>query len=160
MPPSDPLAIASHVPTNDGDGLVIIESQLEKTRHNHLGQIIAHTAGIKAKKVIWIADSFRPEHASALQLLNDNASEDPAFFAVEVDVCRSGHLPPASSPPGILTHRSRMKRAGRNISTGLQKGLSRWIASCGRSLNHSPHKNTAQTEDQIFNSTKICFNLS
>ena len=51
---------------NDGDGPVIIENQLEKTNHSHLGQIIAYASGIGAKKVIWIAESFRPEHSSAL----------------------------------------------------------------------------------------------
>ena len=56
----------------DGDEQVIIENQLEKTNHSHLGQIIAYAAGVGAKKVIWVAESFRPEHASALQFLNDN----------------------------------------------------------------------------------------
>jgi len=50
----------------DGDEQVIIENQLEKTNHAHLGQIIAYAAGVGAKKVIWIAESVRPEHAAAL----------------------------------------------------------------------------------------------
>jgi hypothetical protein len=75
---------------NDGDGPVIIENQLEKTNHNHLGQLIAYAAGIGAKKVIWIAESFRPEHSSALQFLNDNTTEDLSFFAVEVELWRIG----------------------------------------------------------------------
>jgi len=59
-----------------GDDQVIIENQLEETDHKHLGQILAYAAGVGAKKVIWVADSFRPEHASALEFLNDNTTDD------------------------------------------------------------------------------------
>ena len=70
----------------DGDEQVIIENQLEKTNHAHLGQIIAYAAGVNAKKVIWIAESFRTEHAAALQFLNDNTTDNLNFFAVEVEL--------------------------------------------------------------------------
>lgn len=77
----------------DGDEQVIIENQLEKTNHSHLGQLIAYAAGVGAKKVIWVAESFRPEHASALQFLNDNTTGDLNFFAVEVELWRIGDSP-------------------------------------------------------------------
>lgn len=77
----------------DGDEQVIIENQLEKTNHSHLGQLIAYAAGVGARKVIWIAEKFRPEHAAALQFLNDNTTEDLAFFAVEVELWRIGDSP-------------------------------------------------------------------
>lgn len=77
----------------DGDEQVIIENQLDKTNHSHLGQIIAYAAGIGAKKVIWVAESFRPEHAAAFQFLNDNTTDDLNFFAVEVELWRIGDSP-------------------------------------------------------------------
>jgi hypothetical protein len=77
----------------DGDEQVIIENQLEKTNHSHLGQLIAYAAGVGAKKVIWVAESFRPEHAAALQFLNDNTTDDLNFFAVEVELWRIGDSP-------------------------------------------------------------------
>lgn len=77
----------------DGEEQVIIENQLEKTNHSHLGQIIAYAAGVGAKKVIWVAESFRPEHAAALQFLNDNTTDDLNFFAVEVELWRIGDSP-------------------------------------------------------------------
>jgi hypothetical protein len=77
----------------DGDDQVIIENQLEKTNHSHLGQLIAYAAGVGAKKVIWVAESFRHEHASALQFLNDNTTDDLNFFAVEVELWRIGDSP-------------------------------------------------------------------
>lgn len=77
----------------DGDEQVIIENQLEKTDHKHLGQIITYAAGVGAKKVIWVAESFCPEHAAALQFLNDNTTDDLNFFAVEVELWKIGDSP-------------------------------------------------------------------
>lgn len=77
----------------DGEEQVIIENQIEKTNHSHLGQLIAYAAGVGAKKVIWVAESFRPEHAAALQFLNDNTTEDLSFFAVEVELWQIGDSP-------------------------------------------------------------------
>lgn len=75
---------------NDGTDKVIIENQLEETDHRHLGQIIAYAAGVGAKKIIWVAESFRPEHSSALQFLNENTTEEIAFFGVKVELWRIG----------------------------------------------------------------------
>jgi hypothetical protein len=77
----------------NGDDQVIIENQLEKTNHTHLGQILAYAAGVGARKVIWIAESFRPEHAAALQFLNENTTDELSFFAVEVELWRIGDSP-------------------------------------------------------------------
>lgn len=77
----------------DGDEQVIIENQLEETDHRHLGQIIAYAAGVGAKKVIWVAESFRTEHAAALQFLNDNTTESLSFFGVQVELWRIGDSP-------------------------------------------------------------------
>jgi len=77
----------------DGDEQVIIENQIEKTNHSHLGQIIAYAAGVGAKKVIWVAESFRPEHAAALEFLNENTTDNLSFFAVEVELWRIGDSP-------------------------------------------------------------------
>ena len=77
----------------DGDEQVIIENQLEETTHRHLGQIIAYAAGVDAKKVIWVAQSFRPEHAAALQFLNENTTDALSFFGVQVELWRIGNSP-------------------------------------------------------------------
>lgn len=76
-----------------GDDQVIIENQLEKTNHSHLGQILTYAAGTGAKKVIWVAESFRPEHVAALEFLNQNTTEELSFFAVEVELWRIGDSP-------------------------------------------------------------------
>jgi len=77
----------------EGEDQVIIENQLEETDHRHLGQILAYAAGVGAKKIIWVADSFRPEHASALEYLNANTTDELAFFGVKVELWKIGNSP-------------------------------------------------------------------
>lgn len=69
---------------------VLIENQIEKTDHSHLGQIITYAAGIGASAVVWIAAHFRDEHRAALDWLNEHTDEDLAFFGLEVEVWRIG----------------------------------------------------------------------
>lgn len=78
-----------------GGEQVIIENQLAESDHKHLGQLLAYAAGAGARKVIWICESFRPEHAAALGFLNENSLEDLAFFGVEVELWRIGDSLPA-----------------------------------------------------------------
>jgi Domain of unknown function (DUF4268) len=75
---------------NDGVDQIIVENQLEETDHKHLGQLISYAAGVEAKKVIWIAESFRPEHMAALHFLNENTTEDLTFFGVQIELWRIG----------------------------------------------------------------------
>ena len=77
----------------DGDQQVVIENQLDETDHKHLGQILAYAAGIGAHKVIWVAESFRPEHTSALQFLNDHTTDELSFFGVQIELWRIGDSP-------------------------------------------------------------------
>ena len=77
----------------NGDEQVIIENQLEETDHKHLGQILTYAAGVGAKKVIWVAQHFRPEHAAALEFLNENTTDALSFFGVQVELWRIGNSP-------------------------------------------------------------------
>lgn len=76
-----------------GEEKVIVENQLDETDHKHLGQILSYAAGVGAKKVIWVAESFRPEHAAALQFLNDNTTEELDFFGVVIELWKIGDSP-------------------------------------------------------------------
>lgn len=82
--------------TDDG-GKVIIENQLEKTNHIHLGQILTYAAGVGARKVIWLAEVFRTEHVAALEFLNQHTTDELDFFAVEIELWRIGDSPMAPS---------------------------------------------------------------
>ena len=82
---------------SDTGGKVIIENQLEKTNHTHLGQILTYAAGVGARKVIWVAESFRTEHVAALEFLNQHTTDELDFFAVEIELWRIGDSPMAPS---------------------------------------------------------------
>ena len=80
---------------SDNGGKVIIENQLEKTNHTHLGQILTYAAGVGARTVIWLAESFRTEHVAALEFLNQHTTDELDFFAVEIELWRIGDSPMA-----------------------------------------------------------------
>lgn len=82
---------------SDNGGKVIIENQLDKTNHTHLGQILTYAAGVGARKVIWVAESFRTEHVAALEFLNQHTTDELDFFAVEIELWRIGDSPMAPS---------------------------------------------------------------
>ncbi len=59
---------------------VIIENQLEKSDHNHLGKLITYLTAIGAKTAIWIVADPRPEHVSAISWLNESSSAQFLFI--------------------------------------------------------------------------------
>lgn len=65
---------------------VVIENQLEKTDHDHLGKILTYAAGLDALTVVWIAKQFTEEHRAALEWLNNHTSADIGFFGLEIEV--------------------------------------------------------------------------
>ncbi len=67
---------------------VLIENQLAKTDHIHLGQLMTYAAGLGAVTIIWIAEKFTDEHRAALDWLNDITGDKFNFFAIEVELWR------------------------------------------------------------------------
>jgi len=72
------------------DTWVLIENQLEKTDHIHLGQLMTYASGLKAVKIVWIAKRFTEEHRAALDWLNEITDERFNFFGIEVELWRIG----------------------------------------------------------------------
>ena len=114
----------------DDDGRVIIENQLEKSDHAHLGQIITYAAGVGAKKIIWVAESFRPEHAAALQFLNDNTTDDLNFFGVEVKLWRIDNSPLALKFEVVLKPNewTKSERAQASVAASKSQIMQFWMA--------------------------------
>lgn len=74
---------------NTGD-YVVIENQLEKTNHDHLGKSITYASVLNAKKIVWVATTFTEEHKKALDWLNDNTIEDISFWGIQVELWQVG----------------------------------------------------------------------
>ena len=72
---------------------VLVENQLERTDHTHLGQLLTYAAGLKAVTIIWIADRFTEEHRAALDWLNEITDERFNFFGLEIELWRIGDSP-------------------------------------------------------------------
>ncbi len=72
---------------------VIIESQLEKSNHDHLGKIITYLTAVDAKAAIWIVSDPRPEHVRAITWLNESVTAD--FYMVKLEGIKIGDSEPA-----------------------------------------------------------------
>lgn len=87
---------------------VIIENQLEKTNHDHLGKSLTYGAILDAAVVVWIAKEFTDEHRKTLDWLNDHTDENLRFFGVCIELWKVGDSLPAprfnvvSRPSGLL----------------------------------------------------------
>ncbi len=77
------------------DDWVLIENQLERTDHTHLGQLLTYAAGLEAVTVVWIAERFTDEHRAALDWLNEITAEGVSFFGLEIELWRIGDSPMA-----------------------------------------------------------------
>ncbi|MDG2531019.1 DUF4268 domain-containing protein [Caulobacter endophyticus] len=81
------------VAEDQGGGKVIIENQLEKSNHDHLGKLLTYLVAMEARAAVWIVSEPRPEHVSAVAWLNESSSAD--FYLLKVEAVRIGDSPPA-----------------------------------------------------------------
>ena len=73
----------------DANGnMVVIENQLEKSDHNHLGKVLTYLSSLDAKTAIWIVAEPRPEHVSAVSWLNESGLA--AFYLYKIEVVQIG----------------------------------------------------------------------
>lgn len=72
----------------EDDHWVLIENQLERTDHGHLGQLLTYASGLDAVTIVWIAATFTEEHRAALDWLNRITADKFHFFGVEVELWR------------------------------------------------------------------------
>ena len=75
---------------------IIIENQLEKTDHSHLGQLLTYASSFDASIIVWVAANIRDEHKQAIQWFNRNMTENISFFLVQIEVWKIGN---SSSAP-------------------------------------------------------------
>jgi hypothetical protein len=138
---------------------VVIENQLSRTDHDHLGKLLTYASGIDAGTLVWVATDFRDEHKQTLEWLNNVSVEGIYFFGIQLEVIRVDESlpapnfnivvgPPAVKPPvlGQVTPRrqryhdffagllEQLKAAKPDITNASKVGYESWFAfSAGRS---------------------------
>jgi hypothetical protein len=87
------IVCRDHSSDHADEQLVLIENQLERTDHSHLGQLLTYAAGLQTVTLVWIADRFTEPHRAALDWLNEITDERFRFFGLEVELWRIGDSP-------------------------------------------------------------------
>ncbi len=74
---------------------IIIENQLEKTDHSHLGQLLTYASSFDACIIVWVVAEVRDEHKRAIEWFNENMQSEISFFLVKTEVWQIGNSEPA-----------------------------------------------------------------
>jgi len=89
-------AFSADIRAEDEQGnYVIIENQLEKTDHDHLGKLITYMSNLEAKTAVWITSEPRPEHETAVHWLNETLPADTAFYLIKIEAYKIDNSDPA-----------------------------------------------------------------
>jgi hypothetical protein len=71
----------------DSDGrTIVIENQLARSDHDHLGKLVTYLAAFEAPIAVWIVGEPRPEHTKAVAWLND--SSEAEFHLLRAEAIR------------------------------------------------------------------------
>jgi hypothetical protein len=81
------------VAEDERGNIVIIENQLGKSNHDHLGKIITYLAATEAKAAIWIVSDPRQEHVDAVSWLNKSQLAD--FYLLKLEAYKIENSLPA-----------------------------------------------------------------
>ena len=81
------------VAEDENGNTVVIENQLEKSNHDHLGKLLTYLVSMDAKIGIWIVSEPRPEHINVVTWLNETSAAD--FYLIKVEAIRIEDSPPA-----------------------------------------------------------------
>lgn len=100
------------VDAGSGDA-VVIENQIEKSDHSHLGQLLTYAAGLGARKLIWIASEFAPEHLRVIDGFNRTADGSEAYAVALNAPPRATRKKPAAKFTVVAAPRSRESLLGK-----------------------------------------------
>jgi hypothetical protein len=141
------FSIDLYAQTADGEK-VIIENQLEKTDHGHLGQVITYFTNLEAKCVVWIAKEARQEHANAINWLNE--STDINFFLIQIEAYKIGDSKPAPYFKMVCEPNADMKAIGaekKDFTEREKFNVAFWdsmMKKCTGKLNHFCNKKASK----------------
>lgn len=113
----------------DADGnVIVIENQLEKSNHDHLGKLITYLVSMDAKTAIWIVSEPRPEHVASIAWLNEATSAQ--FYLYKLEAVKIGESEPAPLFTLIVGPSEEAKEVGRSKQELSERHLIRrkfWI---------------------------------
>lgn len=72
---------------------VIIENQLERTDHDHLGKLLTYMVNLGAKTAVWVTPEIRSEHQRVIDWLNKSTGADFSFYLVRVEAVKIADSP-------------------------------------------------------------------
>jgi hypothetical protein len=98
------------VAEDQAGGTVIIENQLERSDHDHLGKLITYAAFMDARAAVWIVAEPRQEHVRAISWLNESAPSD--FYLLKIEGIRIAGSPPAPLLTLIVGPSAESREAG------------------------------------------------
>lgn len=81
------------VAESDGGGAVVIENQLGRSDHDHLGKLLTYLSVLDAQVAVWVVGQPRPEHTRAVGWLNQSGLAK--FYLVKVEAIRINESSPA-----------------------------------------------------------------
>jgi len=167
------------VAEDNAGNVVIIENQLERSNHDHLGKLITYLTALEAKAAVWIVSEPRAEHTKAIAWLNESSAA--SFYLVKVEAIRIGESPPAPLLTLIAGPSEEATKAGdtkkeiaeryqirkrfwtalldkakqkTKLHTSISPGQHNWLGTgaglqSGVNLNYSVRKHDAQVEFYI-----------
>lgn len=124
---------------------VIIENQLEKSDHDHLGKLVTYLVAMGARAAIWIVSNPRPEHIAAITWLNESSSAN--FYLLKVEAIQIGD----SLPAPLLTEIVGPSEEGKEVGRAKQEIAERYIIR---------ERFCTQLLDSVKQKTKLHANIS
>ena len=104
---------SADIKAEDAQGdYVVIENQLGKTDHDHLGKLLTYLSNLEAKTAIWISSDPRPEHEKAIHWLNETLPVDVAFYLLKIEAYKIDNSDPAPLISIIARPTAEGKQAG------------------------------------------------
>lgn len=96
---------------DEAGNVVVIENQLTKSDHDHLGKLITYLSSFDAKKAIWIVTEPRQEHINAITWLNEGNNCD--FYLLKIEAIKIGNSLPAPLITKIVGPSEESKKVGK-----------------------------------------------
>ena len=106
---------------------IIVENQLERTDHDHLGKLLTYASCFDACIIVWVVRDITEEHKKAIEWFNDHMRDEIAFFLVKVEAYRIENSKPAPKFNVVVEPNSKIEPPPDNdISTTKLKHLRFW----------------------------------